>query len=284
MALSDGLYDVLLTEGLARSLAALDPGSADVLLLKGEAPELLVDVITRQLGAILDDVTGDDTDKPRRQLELVNELLVMLRHRLAAAEGTGATSDSAKVIDLVAQPLRVLRAVQRDRQFQVSPEIGLAVPWLFTAGKGSPSLLQEIRRELASADQVDILVSFITVSGVRKLQDVLQQITATGAQGQSATRLRILTTTYTGATEARALDELARLPGCEVRVSLDGRRTRLHAKAWLFQRKTGFGSAYVGSANLSGAALTGGLEWTVWVAGEQVVGCPGVGCVGSSAA
>jgi site-specific DNA-cytosine methylase len=84
--------------------------------------------------------------------------------------------------------------------------------WLFTAGKGSPSLLQEIRRELASADQVDILVSFITVSGVRKLQDVLQQITATGAQGQSATRLRILTTTYTGATEARALDELARLP------------------------------------------------------------------------
>ncbi|MFD2376326.1 phospholipase D-like domain-containing protein [Ottowia pentelensis] len=167
----------------------------------------------------------------------------------------------------MASPLRVLRAVRRDQQFSPSPEMGLSAPWLFTAGKGSPSLLQEIRRELASSDQVDILVSFITVSGVRKLQDVLQQITAKGAhqQGrdQQTTRLRILTTTYTGATEARALDELARLPGCEVRVSLDGRRTRLHAKAWLFQRKTGFGSAYVGSANLSGAALTGGLEWTV---------------------
>jgi superfamily II DNA or RNA helicase len=95
------------------------------------------------------------------------------------------------------------------------------------------------------------------------LQDVLQQITALSGRSDVATRIRILTTTYTGATEARALDELARLPGCEVRVSLDGRRTRLHAKAWLFQRKTGFGSAYVGSANLSGAALTGGLEWTV---------------------
>lgn len=263
MALIDGLYDLLLTEGLARSLAAIDPNSADVQTLRGGGAEFLADVITRQLGAILDDVTGDDADKPKRQLELVNELLVMLRQRLAVGDNSIKPIASAEVIDLVASPLRVLKAVQLDRQFPLSPEIGLAAPWLFTAGKGSPSLLQEIRRELASSDQVDILVSFITVSGVRKLQDVFQQITAMGAHGQGATRLRILTTTYTGATEARALDELARLPGCEVRVSLDGRRTRLHAKAWLFQRKTGFGSAYVGSANLSGAALTGGLEWTV---------------------
>jgi len=263
MALPDGLYDLLLTEGLARSLAAIDSGSADVLALKGGAAEFLADVITRQLATILDDVSGDDADKAKRQLELVNELLVMLRQRLNAGAGSSGASASGEVVDLVASPLRVLRAVQRDQQFPTSPEIGLAVPWLFTAGKGSPSLLQEIRRELASSDQVDILVSFITVSGVRKLQDVLQQITAMGGQGRAATRLRILTTTYTGATEARALDELASLPGCEVRVSLDGRRTRLHAKAWLFQRKSGFGSAYVGSANLSGAALTGGLEWTV---------------------
>jgi superfamily II DNA or RNA helicase len=263
MALPDGLYDLLLTEGLARSLAALDPISADVLALKGGAAEFLAEVIARQLAAILDDVAGDDADKPRRQLELVNDLLVMLRQRLTAGDSSAASIASAEVVDLVASPLRVLRAVKRNLQFPASPEIGLAVPWLFTAGKGSPSLLQEIRRELASSDQVDILVSFITVSGVRKLQDVLQQMTATGAHTQGATRLRILTTTYTGATEARALDELARLPGCEVRVSLDGQRTRLHAKAWLFQRKSGFGSAYVGSANLSGAALTGGLEWTV---------------------
>jgi len=266
MTLPDGLYDLLLTERLARSLAGLDPSRADVSALKGQATERLTDLITRQLASILGDVSGDEAEKARRQLELLNGLLVMLRQRLAGSSADGASA-TGEVVDLVAPPLRVLRAVQRDLQFPVSPEIGLGVPWLFTAGKGSPSLLQEIRRELASSDQVDILVSFITVSGVRKLQDVLQQITAKGAQpegqAQPKTRLRILTTTYTGATEARALDELARLPGCEVRVSLDGRRTRLHAKAWLFQRKTGFGSAYVGSANLSGAALTGGLEWTV---------------------
>ena len=257
MALPDGLYDLLLTEELA---SRIDLSRADVLSVKSGAAELLADIITRQISAILDEVAGDDAEKPRRQVELVNALLVGLRQRLVADPLQGG---SAQVIDLVAPPLRVLKAIQRDRQFPASPAIGLAAPWLFTAGKGSPSLLQEIRCELASADQVDILVSFITVSGVRKLQDVFQQITAMGAQGQTATRLRILTTTYTGATEAKALDELARLPGCEVRVSLDGRRTRLHAKAWIFQRQSGFGSAYVGSANLSGAALTGGLEWTV---------------------
>lgn len=266
MSLPDGLYDLLLTEGLVRSLAGINPSRADVSAMKSGTAERLTDVVARQLAIILHDMTGDGTDKARQQLELVNELLVMLRRRLASDSSHG-TFASGAVVDLVAPPLRVLRAVQSDQQFPTSPEIDLAVPWLFTAGKGSPSLLQEIRRELASSDQADILVSFITVSGVRKLQDVLQQITAMGAHQpgtlQPKARLRILTTTYTGATEARALDELARLPGCEVRVSLDGRRTRLHAKAWLFQRKTGFGSAYVGSANLSGAALTGGLEWTV---------------------
>lgn len=267
MALPDGLYDLLLTERLAQSLAELEPSRADVAALRGGAVEFLTDAITRQIATLLDDMSGDDADQVKAQLALVNDLLVMLRQRITGGNGAAGAGPSADVIDLIASPLRVLRAVQRDQQFPVPPEIGLAVPWLFAAGKGSPSLLQEIRRELASSDQVDILVSFITVSGVRKLQDVLQQITAMGGQqpGQALpkTRLRILTTTYTGATEARALDELARLPGCEVRVSLDGRRTRLHAKAWLFQRKSGFGSAYVGSANLSGAALTGGLEWTV---------------------
>ena len=195
MALQDGLYDLLISEGLARSLAALEPGSAEVRSLNGGVTERLVDAITRQLGAILDHFGGDDAERAGRQLELVNEILVALRHRLAAGHGASATGTAAEVVDLIAPPPRVLRSVRRDRQFPPSPEIGLAAPWLFTAGKGSPSLLQEIRRELASADQVDILVSFITVSGVRKLQDVLQQITATGAQGQSAARLRILTTT-----------------------------------------------------------------------------------------
>ncbi len=257
MNLPEGLYDLLLTESLQ---ARLDDASARREPLAGNAAEWLGELIGRQLAAVLDELPGDGADKRLAQLSLINELLVSLRARLAAQT---SSADAAALLDPVTLPPSVLKSIRRDRQFPQAPELGLALPWLFTAGKGSPALLPELRRELASADSVDILVSFIKVEGVRKIADVLKAITAIDASGRPATRLRVLTTTYTGATDAKALDELAALPGCELRVSYDGRRTRLHAKAWLFRRATGFGSAYVGSANLSGAAMTGGLEWTV---------------------
>jgi superfamily II DNA or RNA helicase/HKD family nuclease len=251
MTLPAGLYDLLITRGLAEQLSAAATLTRE---LGPDGAVYLVDTLARQLSHALEGLQKSDA-----QVALVNALIDALNARLSEH-----SPESFR--DQIDRPPRLLRAVAHDGRFSESPEAGLALPWLFTAGKGSPALLNEIRRELSSANEVDILVSFITVSGVRKLRDVLQQITAVGAAGTSRTRLRILTTTYTGATEMRALDELATLPGSEVRVSLDGRRTRLHAKAWIFRRTSGFGSAYVGSANLSGAALTGGLEWTVKIA------------------
>jgi superfamily II DNA or RNA helicase len=72
----------------------------------------------------------------------------------------------------------------------------------------------------------------------------------------------VLTTTYTGSTEQRALDQLTEF-GADVRLSYDLSTTRLHAKAWLFHRRTGFSTAYVGSSNLTHAAQVTGLEWNV---------------------
>ncbi|OSC44047.1 hypothetical protein B5181_43530, partial [Streptomyces sp. 4F] len=68
---------------------------------------------------------------------------------------------------------------------------------------------------------------------------------------------------YMGATERRALDRLVDAYGAEVRVNYELRSTRLHAKAWLFGRNSGYHTAYVGSSNLSRAALLHGLEWNV---------------------
>lgn len=276
--LPDGLYDQVVTDSLQQLIEASigEHGFTVADLAAEDAPARMAEVLASTLARILEDLGEEDGEKPRRQLALVNDLLRYVRHRTTHSDVPGAGHgphaldpreearfDADGVHGLLSNPPRLLQAVHRNRVVPLRPEIGLAMPWLFTAGRGTPSLLSELQRELGACDRVDILVSFITQSGVRKLLDILQRITAVDAHGRPGTRLRILTTTYTGATEMQALDLLARLPGVEVRVSLDGRRTRLHAKAWIFHRDSGFGSAYVGSANLSAAAMMGGLEWTV---------------------
>jgi superfamily II DNA or RNA helicase/HKD family nuclease len=271
-SLPDGLYDQLLTDDLVlelgqnihkdqHTLEALDPGSATRRLAEALADQ--ISNVLQEISPPRVDDAGETDGKANRlqsQLEFVNAMLVDLRKRLAEQY---PDQDYGANIRLLATPAQNLTAVHRKRTAPTAPDTGVTSPWLFTAAKASPALLSELRHELGSSDRVNILMSFITVSGIRKIRDILQSITALDGTGQARTKLRILTTTYIGATEAQAVDELARLPNCEVRISLDGRRTRLHAKAWIFERDSGFGTAYVGSANLTQAALAGGLEWTV---------------------
>jgi HKD family nuclease len=256
MTLPRGLYDLVLTSAVSAALEAEPAGAVHLSdLHPDEAPERLAEVLGAELRRILDESGGVGGDRLRAQLDLLNGMLRDLRTRHAPVGGGGA--------DEVVEG-RLLRAIHpTTTQPPTPPETGLAAPWLFTAGKGSPSLLTELRREAAACDEIDILVSFITVSGVRKLIDVLRRRDRGGRDGAGSNADPRAHHHLHRRHQIQALDELARLNGCEVRVSLDGRRTRLHAKAWIFKRKTGFGSAYVGSANLSGAALMGGLEWTV---------------------
>ena len=143
----------------------------------------------------------------------------------------------------------------------VLPDTPLAVSALLTGSSRSPALRVQLQKELASCDRADWLVSFIKYAGILPLIETLQRFTQTPAP-DGGPRLRIATTTYMGATDAKAVEELLKLPHTEIRVSYDTKRTRLHAKAYLFHRATGFGSAYIGSANISRAALDEGLEWT----------------------
>jgi superfamily II DNA or RNA helicase len=138
------------------------------------------------------------------------------------------------------------------------PKSSLANSTLFT-GQGSLTLESELRREIRTADRMDFLISFIKFSGLVLLIDDLKAFTAAGK------KLRVITTSYMGASDYKAIETLAKLPNVEVKISFDTKRTRLHAKAYYFERETGFSTAYIGSSNMSNPALSKGLEWNLKV-------------------
>ena len=88
--------------------------------------------------------------------------------------------------------------------------------------------------ELATCDEVDLLCAFVMWPGLRLLESELRDARDRGVP------FRVVTTTYLGGTERAALDRLVRDYGAEVKVQYDARRARLHAKAWLFRRHSGF--------------------------------------------
>jgi len=82
---------------------------------------------------------------------------------------------------------------------------------------------------------------------------------------REGTRFRIITTTYCGATQAKAIEQLAELPHTEIRISYNTDIERLHAKSYIFLRNSGMHTAYIGSSNLSKSAQTDSLEWNMRV-------------------
>ncbi len=144
------------------------------------------------------------------------------------------------------------------------PETSLATSSLLTGQGGDPPLEHELRAEMMTADRVHILVSFIKWSGLRLLIPAFERLRERGVP------VRILSTSYMGASDPPALEWLARQPNIEVRISFDTGGTRLHAKAYHFPRDTGYSTAYIGSANMSHAAMTQGLEWTVKVTAQDM--------------
>ena len=235
-------------------------------------------LLTTRLQAQIDEATGAGLTSKTQPVDAAEQPDVYARHiRDAALRALAAEANADRRRDLVNALLDQLGA--HDDQLAVSPSqllslVAAAGPGsparhtnrpatplcdaaLLTNAHGEPSLGHEVRSELDSADQVDLLCAFVKWYGLRVIEPQLLDLKRRGVP------LRVITTTYMGATERRALDRLVCDLGAEVKIQYDSVRTRLHAKAWLFRRNTGFNTAYVGSSNLSRAAMLDGVEWNV---------------------
>ena len=253
--LKRGLYEQVINKSLDRELERSDDIAASTGKLDGaEAPQILSHYISELVEKGLRQVSSDDISG---QLSLANRIVSAIADVTGDSDFDGmSVAERAEQLLAVAETKNSLTAVTGEFS-PVRPETSLAASSLFTGSIHEPSMMSELKKEIQSADRVDMLVSFVKWSGLRLIIDELSEFTQRGG------KLRIITTSYMGATDVKAVEELRKLPNTEIRISYDTKRTRLHAKAYVFWRETGFSTAYVGSSNLSNAAISSGLEWNL---------------------
>jgi superfamily II DNA or RNA helicase len=249
----EGLYDQLIDElfgASADALAAHRLQAAVESVDPAEMADRIGEVVGRWAAAALSTVGIDD-----RQAATLNLSAALL------SEINRLHPDAVDPARQPTDPVQRLTAIERlaptgDPIPIRRPITPLRDTVLMTNARDQPSVGREIAAEIESADRIDVVMAFIRWTGIRELLPALRRHVEQGKP------LRIITTTYTRSTERRALEALTEL-GAQVRVSYDESSTRLHAKAWMFERATGFSTVYIGSSNLSFSAQVTGLEWNV---------------------
>ncbi|MDE6586213.1 MAG: DUF3427 domain-containing protein [Clostridia bacterium] len=254
-----GLYEQVINKLLDKELSENeDKLSQTAHIDEGEASKILSQYIAEIIEKGLDYV-HDKGGNVQDQIQLINRIVSTI-----ISETKEADFNELSVAERAEQLLALLNkrdtilAINEKAEI-VRPETSIAQSSLFTGAINEPQMFNELNKEIVSSDRIDMLVSFIKWSGLRLIIDELKKFTQRGGE------LRIITTSYMGATDIKAVEELSKLPNTKIKVSYDTKRTRLHAKTYVFYRDTGFTTAYVGSSNLSNAAISCGLEWNVKV-------------------
>ena len=264
--MNQGLYEELVTKLINYKINELDKDIFHIkktAIDKAEAAQLLSQHIGKTIRQAFNLIKGEDVLET--QIDIANKIIIFLKEELNKEEFED---------DLIEVEGKILKAVfsKVDTHFtdldlhlkEITPYTRLVHSELFTGGNSGTTLESELRKEILSSDKIDLLVSFIKWKGIRILERELREFTERGG------KLRVITTTYIGATDAKAVEFLASLENTEVKVSYNTGNERLHAKAYLFQRNTGFHTGYIGSSNFSRSALTDGLEWNLKITTKEV--------------
>ena len=252
MVLKQGIYEQIINQETERNIKQAEQSGLVCVqqpIDSAESPQMLANYLANAIRQKL-----EDTEEQQDRVNLINRIMI----------DAGLMDDKqiVKPSDLLAEVMSQQQAALQTQSNTetVRPISGFRVSNLFTGGSSALSLGEEIRREIASADEICFIVSFLKVSGIRILLDDLKKFCS-----REGTRLRIITTTYCGATQAKAIEQLAELPNTEIRISYNTDIERLHAKSYIFVRNSGMNTAYIGSSNLSKSAQTEGLEWNMRV-------------------
>lgn len=255
--MKNGIYEEIINNKILKELNNEDFIIGKEKLDSEDAKTFLTQYIAEITKTALKYVRDEITEPQEyllKQVELCNDIIELLKQKLNENEFEDLKiTNSAEVLTYVYDRMN-------NSNFNnqvIRPETSISRTSLFTGAKKEPNLQEEIKREISSADEICMLVSFIKWSGLRTILDELKLFTERGK------KLKIITTSYMEATDFKAVEELSKLPNTEVKISYDTERTRLHAKSYIFKRENGFTTAYVGSSNMSNVAMTSGLEWNV---------------------
>ena len=264
MMLQNGLYEQIINKALGKELDGItDKLSQTAPIDEAEASKVLSKYIAGIIEKGLDNVRDNGGDL-LSQVELANRIVSTITDATKERDFDGMSVDErAEQLLALFDKKNSVFALDEKAEI-VRPETSIAQSSLFTGAIHEPQMFTELKKEIVSCNRIDMLVSFIKWSGLRLLMDELTEFTQNGGE------LRIITTSYMGATDIKAIEELRKLPNTLIKVSYDTKRTRLHAKTYVFYRDTGFTTAYVGSSNLSNAAISSGLEWNVKVTKQDL--------------
>ncbi|HEY0668080.1 MAG TPA: DUF3427 domain-containing protein [Sphingobacteriaceae bacterium] len=260
-----GLYEQLINKLFYNKLQTIGEDEFYVktsVLDKEEAARYLSQYLSETIRFALNELKGDDS--LIKQVELSNKIIQVLISELPKLDISSNLLESGEVLQAIFSKVDSPHTNFTERLKQLTPYTRLTQSELFTGNNVGIALESEIRKEILSADEIYWLVSFIKYSGIRIFKEELEEFTNSGR------KLKIITTSYMGATDVKAVEFLSGLKNTELKVSYNGDHERLHAKAYLFLRNTGFHTGYIGSSNISRSALTNGLEWNLKITTKEI--------------
>jgi superfamily II DNA or RNA helicase len=266
MSLETGLYEQLINKLVSNKIESIDSEKfhiSETVLDKEEASQYLSLYLAETIKFALNEIK--EKDRPLKQIELSNKIIQLLVSELPNVDlNENLLESEGKILQAVFSKLNFPFSDLEARLKEITPYTRLSQSELFTGNNVGISLESELRKEILSSDEISWLVSFIKYSGIRIFKKELEEFTNSGK------KLKIITTSYMGATDVKAIEYLSSLPNTEIKVSYNVEHERLHAKAYLFLRNSGFHTGYIGSSNLSRSALTNGLEWNLKVTTQEI--------------